>query len=238
VNQIAIIGGARVVWRDFNGDLTSRPSHDEERDIPWDDADWQKWSCNALYEAYPDESLIDSTDAAAFADAHFPFHAWFQLHTPAYMRKHWNTSYREWPAHEEWLRKEHPFPVYMQKKYKAYPSSVRFPKEKVETLHKLGRYQTFTFSWMLAFAIAEGADRIALFGVDADTGEPLAARACLEFWVGYALGRGIDVEVVTPNPRIFRTVHAAELYSDLQYAYEDEPWIKIKPDGWQDVRVK
>lgn len=233
MSSVAIIGGSRILSQDFDGKLHSRPGYDMDRDIPWDDADWEKWSCNALYEAYPTDA-DDSDDRARYAIDYYRFDRWFQLHTPQYMRRHWS---KEWPAHEIWLRREHRFPIYMQREYGQYPSSRRFPKEKVDKLHYLGGYQISTFTWMLAYAVAERFERIHLFGVDADKGEPLAARACLEFWIGYALGRGIDIEVITASPRMFTSVHAAELYSNLQYAYDPEPAFELG-DGWRDVRIR
>jgi hypothetical protein len=258
--------------------VSSTPGYNEKRDVPWDDPEWEKWSCNALYEVYPDEffdleevpmmpsdlafissdddelegdklrylasqkvtrlALKKLVDRMTPAERGEPYHfdRWFQLHTPAYMRRHWNKP-DEWPQHEEWLMREHPFPIYMQRRYKKYPSSVEFPREQVEELGPLGHYQLFTFSWLLAYAISEGFERIGLFGVDGGPGEPLGSRACLEYWIGFAHGRGIEVEVVGANLRAFKSHHRADLYSNLVYGYDHEPALDLG-NGWRDVRVR
>jgi hypothetical protein len=281
MKSVAIIGAGRVIRRDLEGNVSSTPGYNEKRDVPWDDPEWEKWSCNALYEVYPtegdrrymtdeeidDDALLESwieggveeAGAQTLVDASKAFRAtvrsvipdyydamepppayhfdrWFQLHTPAYMRRHWNKP-DEWPQHEEWLRREHPFPIYMQRRYKKYPSSVEFPREQVEELGPLGHYQLFTFSWLLAYAISEGFERIGLFGVDGGPGEPLGSRACLEYWIGFAHGRGIEVEVVGANLRAFKSHHRADLYSDLVYGYDHEPALDLG-NGWRDVRVR
>lgn len=231
MTSVAIIGGAHT---------------DPRWPIPWADDEWQKWCCNALYTRYPtDTPTAEDYDrvngngawnqAAYFInmgldEEPMPFDAWFQLHTPAYMRQHWREG---WGEHEDWLKRHHEFPVFMQRQYREYPSSRRFPRQKVEQLPR-GGYQMFTFSWMFCYALAEGARRIGLFGCGAGPGEPLAARACMEYWIGYAEGLGVEV-VLSGTPTLFRSHHRAELYSDLQYAYDDEPAFELG-NGWRDVR--
>jgi hypothetical protein len=231
MKNVAIIGGATP-----QGDMP----------IPWDSPEWERWCCNALYTKYPtdrptkaDYEKTNGSDAWDHAtywinqgidEQPFPVTAWFQLHTPEYMERHWHDG---WGDHQIWLEREHPFPIYMQKRYRRFPSSVAFPRRLVESLPR-GRYQMFSFSWMFCMALAQGAKRIGLFGCGAGRGEPLAARACMEYWIGYAEGQGVDV-VLSGTPTLFRSHHQAEVYSDLQYAYDDEPAFELG-NGWRDVR--
>ena len=99
--------------------------------------------------------------------------AWFQLH------HEWRFT-RQMPRHGwdhwGWLQEEHPFPIYMQRKYDMVPASVPFPlKETVDKylFRKLGRgrgylqkYFTSTFAYMIPFAIDKGFDRIELYGFE------------------------------------------------------------------------
>ena len=190
------------------------------------DPDYDVWGMNALYVDYPTEG-----DAEFENMEPFKFDAWFQFHTPQYMEKHWA---RGWAHHRLWLEKKHPFPIYMQKRYRRFPSSVRFPKEKVEALTPFGWYHASTFDWMFAFAIAEGYERIELWGVNLGPGEPLSGRACMEYWMGVAHGRGIEIYVEQPTDLV-TIVHRAQLRSQLQYAYDEEPALELG-HGWKDVR--
>ena len=189
---------------------------------PFNDPDCDVWGMNALYVDYPTEDEVAGG---------FVFGAWFQLHTPRYMEKHWA---RGWVEHQLWLERKHPFPVYMQKRYRRFPSSVRFPKEKVETLTPFGWYHASTFDWMFSFAIAEGYERIELWGVNLGRGEPLSGRACMEYWIGVAHGKGIEVYIEQPTDLV-TIEHMARLTSQLQYAYDEEPALELG-HGWKDVR--
>jgi hypothetical protein len=193
---------------------------------PFADPGYDVWGMNALYSDYPTEGDMDGGDYEAFM-----FHAWFQLHTPRYMEKHWA---RGWAHHQLWLERKHPFPIYMQKRYRRFPSSMRFPKEQVEDLTPFGWYHASTFDWMFAFAIAEGYQRIELWGVNLGPGEPLSGRACMEYWMGVAHGKGIELYVEQPTDLI-SIEHVAKMQSQLQYAYDEEPALELG-HGWKDVR--
>jgi hypothetical protein len=82
------------------------------------------------------------------------------------------------------------------------PSSAEYPLEKVVELlpalkrgtEKQVKYFTSSFSYMLALAIAEGFERIEVYGFELAAGdEYVPQKACAEFWMGFALGKGIEV---------------------------------------------
>lgn len=57
-------------------------------------------------------------------------------------------------------------------------------------------YFVNTISYMIAYAMLKGYKRIALFGVNQQSAsEYMYHKPCVEFWIGMALGQGIQVEV-------------------------------------------
>ena len=191
---------------------------------PWGAPGWELWGLN------------DAAVGAGWA----PIKAhtrWFQLHNPAYMAKHYPKGNVEldysWPE-PNGVR------LYMDRHYKRYPDSEPFPKEDVEALSQFGRYHASSFDWMVGLAIAEEFDTIALHGCEFGMfpytyGEPISGRPCLEFWVGLAAGRGIEIEVGPQNTgELFQIVHHASMRSTLQYGFDNEPALDL--EGWRDVR--
>lgn len=71
-------------------------------------------------------------------------------------------------------------------------------------------YLTSSPAYMMSQAIAEGATYIALYGVDLNVNdhEYFWQRPCLEAWVGFARGKGINV--IIPTQSSFGKSHYAE----------------------------
>lgn len=99
---------------------------------------------------------------------------------------------------------EFPQPIYMQSRYSDIPSSVPFPlKEVGEGVFKgfprarwsdQKDWYNSSPAYMLALAIHEGAECIGLYGIDVlDDSEFSYESPCLEYLIGLAVGRGIDV---------------------------------------------
>lgn len=63
-------------------------------------------------------------------------------------------------------------------------------------------YLTSSSAYMVAYAILQGAKHIELYGVDmaVDDHEYFWQRPCMEFWVGFAKGRGIEVVIPEASP--------------------------------------
>lgn len=166
----------------------------------------------ALKESKADE--IWTLNHAFVMDWAFPrFDRVFEIHKLSWaLRKgeYKLTKYRDW------LSKEHPFPIYMQKKYKNIPSSVRYPVEEVNDLifgklirdGKRNLYYTSSFGYMLGLAILEKVKRVEIYGVDMtnDT-EYNYQKPAGEFMIGVALGHGLEV-VLQPNSALCQ----AQLY--------------------------
>ncbi len=76
-----------------------------------------------------------------------------------------------------------------------------FPFDKAKELFG-STYLTSSPAYMMALAILEGATHIGLYGVDmaVDDHEYFWQRPCMEAWVGFAKGRGIDVTIPSVSP--------------------------------------
>ena len=152
---------------------------------PYDDPKWEIWSLN---EAHRQPWMKRIT-------------RWFQIHQKWDFTKQNNQSYKE---HWEWLRREHPFPIYMQEKYDEVPSSVEFPLDQIsgEFLYnvrrgtelggidkdtELNKYFTSSFAFMCSLALLEGFKNIAVFGFEMATDtEYRYQKGSTEYWLGIA----------------------------------------------------
>jgi len=124
--------------------------------------------------------------------------------------------------YHNWLHQAHPFPIYMQKEYKSFPSSVRYPIEAVNDLvfgkllrgGKPNLYYTSSFGYMLGLAILEEIPRVEIYGIDmTNETEYWYQKHAAEFMIGVALGRGMEV-VLHP---------LSELCKAQQYGYDQVP---------------
>jgi len=93
-----------------------------------------------------------------------------------------------------WM-KGHPGPIMTSRAHPGYPGLVEFPLEDV--INELGyAYFNGTAAYAAAYAIFRGASKISFFGCDytyANSHQAEKGRACLEFWIGYAAARGIEL---------------------------------------------
>lgn len=81
-------------------------------------------------------------------------------------------------------------------------------------------YFTSSIAFMLALAIWEGFEVIDIYGVDLTVGEEYDyQKPCAEFWIGLAMGKGIEVGI----PKGSALLHTA-----WRYGWESEPDWPIK----------
>lgn len=99
-------------------------------------------------------------------------------------------------------------------------NQVLFPRDKLRSLPRGGEYHAGSFDMLVAYAILLRAEAIAIHGVRLtnETGEPISARACLEYWIGVAEGRGIQV-TCSPDCDMFAQFHYVR--SSTVYGYDD-----------------
>jgi len=141
--------------------------------LPLDDPSWEIWGCNALYGACRDKR------------GKFRADRWWEMHPLS-----------QPPQSDLDLIgiQASPIPIYTLEHESSVSMGARFPIEQCLTLPNARDYFTSTFSYQVAFAVALGFQEIALYGVELTGGrEYLLERPCLEYWMGYAAGRGVKV---------------------------------------------
>ena len=156
--------------------------------MPMLDPEWEIWCLNQLYRHIPR------------ADREFDIHVKYE------------DGNVEGTDHPRWLR-SFPGPIYMVDPPADIPTAVRYPIEVM--IAKFGDYYTSTVAAMMALAIHEidvavdkqgpfenyaalqkayGAYTIGIFGIDLVVGtEYFHQKACVEYYIGQACGRGILV---------------------------------------------
>lgn len=95
----------------------------------------------------------------------------------------------------EWLR-VHPGPVITSRSHPDYPGLVDFPLAEVMSATGQGAYFNSTAAYAIAYAVALGVERISMFGMDftyANSHQAERGRACVEYWLGIAAARGIQI---------------------------------------------
>ncbi|MFN3549627.1 MAG: hypothetical protein ACK4U0_19240 [Mesorhizobium sp.] len=118
--------------------------------------------------------------------------------------------------------REHPGPVYTSVVRPGFPGFVPFPIADVLA----GRYDcngtpyfNSTAAYAVAFAIHIGAKKISLFGIDytlPNAHHAEKGRACVEFWLGIAAARGIEITV----PEQTSLLDACAPERELLYGYD------------------
>lgn len=129
----------------------------------------------------------------------------------------------------KWLKTSR-VPVMTSRKHPDYPATIDFPLEDV--LNHLGHdYFNSTAAYAVAFAIHIGAGRISLFGVDftyPNSHDAEKGRGCVEYWLGQARARGIDLRL----PKTTSLMDACEMRADRLYGYDCvDVKFDVRPSG-------
>lgn len=115
---------------------------------------------------------------------------------------------REYPAgHLEWLRQSQ-LPIISCKKVPGY-NIEEYPLKELSDAFGGFKYFNNTVAYAVALAIYRGAEEIAMFGCDYYYVDPQrpdwdakaleTGRACVEFWLGVAVARGVRVVVASSS---------------------------------------
>ena len=100
--------------------------------------------------------------------------------------------------------------LYMQEAYEDIPNAIRYPVEKV--VDNLGfDYFNSSIAYLMGMSLLEGADKIGIWGVDMADLEPVPGdpsyisefayqRPNMEYLIGLARGRGVDVYIPERSP--------------------------------------
>lgn len=180
------------------------------RHAPWADPSWEIWAHTSVN---PFCKRVDR---------------WFELHPPHVFEAKAKHGRQDWYG---WL-KGLTEPVYMQERYPEIPASVRYPVERVLT--EFPRYCSSTVAWMIALAITEGVHTIGVWGIHFQSGSEYAEqRAGAEFWLGVALGRGIQIKIpercpILKEPALLYgyETHTPELYAQRLQRFKHDIYTK------------
>ncbi len=157
---------------------------------PYDDPSFEFWGVNEMYMA----KEVKKIDVL------------FELHDYKWIKE--GKRYKE---HLQWLRDQKTIPIMMQKHFDDIPNSIPFPRKEVEGMFP--SYFTNTISWEIALATFIGVDEIHIYGVNMATDiEYQSQRPSCEFFIGYAMGKGIKV-YVPPESDLLKCFY--------QYGFED-----------------
>lgn len=132
-----------------------------------------------------------------------------------------------------WLKTSR-VPVMTSRAHPEYPALVEFPLEAV--LNDMGHdYFNSTAAYAVAYAIHVGATKISCFGMDftyPNSHQAEKGRACVEFWLGIAKARGIQLSM----PKTTTLMDAMCARSERLYGY-DSVDVGIECDASGAVRV-
>jgi hypothetical protein len=137
---------------------------------PFKDHSWKIWACS------PGNMVgLERIDA------------WFEIHA----NMMWPENAHYGAPYLEWLNKQ-TFPIYMQSQ-EFVPNAIPFPMK--EAVKEFGPYFfTSSFSWMMAFAMMQGAKEIALYGIDmASRDEYILQRPGAYYFFTEAQKRGVKI---------------------------------------------
>lgn len=133
----------------------------------------------------------------------------------------------------EWI-KVHPGPIVTSRVHPGYPGLVEFPLEDV--INSLGHdYFNSTAAYAVGYAIHLGVKRISLFGLDytyPNAHDAEKGRACVEFWLGVARSRGIQLTIAKTSS-LMDALHSRQ---ERLYGY-DTLNIDLKVDDAGRARI-
>lgn len=160
---------------------------------------------------------------------------WFNLHSVKHMKGAYPAGYSYYGTKAEGR------PVYFLKVQPDVPTSIAFPREKIQaafaTKKGPNRYFTCSVAWLIAFAILEGFERIELWGFELRDSKLYykLERPCVFYWIKQARDRGIEVTYQAAIEKIpFEPGdpddHKGPLYG---YSTKPEPDWDLETESWK-----
>jgi hypothetical protein len=173
------------------------------------DERWKIWGINSAYRQH-----------------HARWAKMFNLHRLRHLERDC-PQYVDWDS--TWSRRNPRVPMVVVDSWKGLlKNQVLFPRA---ALAKQSRtdYHASSFDWLVAYAIHLKAKLIhihgARFALDSPREEPISARACLEYWCGYAQGLGIKV-TEHRDCELFVQYHLVQ--SRTVYGYDDVHMVEYR----------
>jgi hypothetical protein len=125
----------------------------------------------------------------------------FQLHLPYT----WEENFTVW----DWLKNNKTIPVYMRQVYPEFPASILYPFEDAFALASM-QYFTSSPAYALALAILQGRKKISIHGIELVDREYETQKDCIAFWLGFAKGRGVEIELHCMDSIFKRPLYGAQ----------------------------
>lgn len=180
---------------------------------PWYDPTWEIWA-HATVHTY-----------CKRVDRYFDLHPWKWI------------SGKPVPGYLRWLKTAQT-PIYMQRVMTDVPASVRYPRERV--MAEYPRYFTSHAAWMIALALSEGVTHLGFYGIHyALDEEHKKQRAGCEFWMGVAVGKGVQIVNPEGSPLLREPgwLYGYESHNDRSHVREKthgkKPDLRIPPQDLQ-----
>jgi SAM-dependent methyltransferase len=128
----------------------------------------------------------------------------------------------------EWM-KTTKTPIYTSRPHPDYPALIGYP---IEAVLRSVRFEYFnsTAAWAVAYAIHIGVKTIRLFGCDftyANAHDSEKGRGCVEFWLGFAAGKGATISL----PRTTSLMDACNKREERIYGYDTVNVERITTDA-------
>lgn len=164
------------------------------QDAPWEDGSSEIWALNTQYQLLAPWQIRRVS-------------RWFELHPDNPV-----TNGRRPPHHWENLDALD-VPVYG---FHDIPvrRALRFPQDVIDRAPR--DYFSCTFAYQIALALSAGVTHLGLYGTPLiGTREALVERPCIEWWMGYAAGRGVETTIEHSEPLGLGR-------HPYRYAWEDE----------------
>lgn len=146
----------------------------------------------------------------------------FNLHRYALLKQYKYSFDNE----ADWVRENPLIPFYTMDKWPKWfvPNWTNWQQFPLRTVTKMprGMYHCGSFDWLIAFAVVMGFKEIELHGINLnlEATEPQSSAACIEYWCGYAEGKGIKI---TQKADCSLFVYAQKLISNITYGIDDAP---------------
>ena len=125
------------------------------------------------------------------------------------------------------IAQENNIPVVSTKPY----ATETFPYDGIIKEFGIGYFRP-TESYMIAYAIYLGYEKLKLYGIDFETGDFAADKARIMFWVGVAKGKGIEVEIAKTS-KLYRVLkeNVKSRYTLLRERKASKDFVGVAQDG-------
>jgi len=104
-----------------------------------------------------------------------------------------------------------------------YYTQSKFPLEEIIDYFKTD-YFANTICYMIALAIYEGVEKIDFYGVNMNGPNEIYSieRACVEFWVGLAIGKGLEINIYGERSSLLVVDRTNAAEPGIMYGYNNK----------------